>query len=175
MGQERFADEARQRDDDDFQREDEVGADGGADFFLFDLRRIAVISGFSRVFFAVMRQAVQDFFDAFVAQVGAANHQDQRHGGRQKGAQEKGCGDDNRLVEQRAFAYRPDNRQFAARLDAGELVGIERQIVAKHACGFFGGDFGHRRDVIQQGGDVVQECKESGSHAQLSTGAGVSA
>ena len=75
LGPKRLTDKTRQRDDDDFQREDEVGADGGADFFLFDLRRIAVISGFSRVFLAVRRQAVQDFFDAFVAQVGAANHQ----------------------------------------------------------------------------------------------------
>ena len=175
MRQQRFADEARQGDDDDFQREDEVGADGGADFFLFNYCRIAHVFVRVCVGIVVMQQAVQDFFDAFVAEVGAANHQHQRHGGRQKGAQEKGGGDDDGFVEQRAFAHRPNNRQLAAGVEAGELVGVEREVIAEYARRFFGGDFGHRRDVIEQRGDVVQQREESARHRQPSTGAGVSA
>ena len=55
--QQRFADEARQGDDDDFQREDEVGADGGADFFLFNQRRVARVFVCDRVGVIVMQQA----------------------------------------------------------------------------------------------------------------------
>jgi len=37
----------------------------------------------------------------------------------------------------------------------GDLLGVERQIVAQHARGFFGREFGEQRNVIQHGGDVI--------------------
>jgi hypothetical protein len=42
------------------------------------------------------------------------------------------------------------------------LIGVERQIVTHHAGGFFSGDFGHHRYIVQNGGNVVQKRKERG-------------
>ena len=98
---ERFADEARQRDDDDFDGEDEVGANGAADFVLFLLFGcLCVICLCRRCLFMAMQQAVQDFFHAFVAKVGAADHEDKRHDSGQEGAEQECDGDDDGFVEQ---------------------------------------------------------------------------
>ena len=68
------------------------------------------------------------------------------------------------LVDQRALGHRPHHRQFAVGLDAADLLGIQGQVVAEHAGGLLGGDFGHHADVVQQGGDVVEQGEKAGRH-----------
>jgi hypothetical protein len=48
-------------------------------------------------------------------------------------------------------------------LHAGDLLGVEGEVVAEHAGGLLGGDLGHGGDVVQDGGDVVDECEQGGS------------
>jgi hypothetical protein len=46
------------------------------------------------------------------------------------------------LVDQRALGHRPHHRQLAVGADAGDLLGVERQVVAQHAGGLLGGHLG---------------------------------
>jgi hypothetical protein len=48
-------------------------------------------------------------------------------------------------------------------LHAGDLLGVEGEVVAEHAGGLLGGDLGHGGDVVQDGGDVVDQCEQGGS------------
>jgi hypothetical protein len=68
------------------------------------------------------------------------------------------------LLMKRALGHRPDHRQFAVGLDAGDLLGVERQVVAQHAGGFLGRHLGKQRHVVQHGGDVVNQCKQAAGH-----------
>jgi hypothetical protein len=40
---------------------------------------------------------------------------------------------------------------------AGDLLGIERQVVTQHAGGLFRRDLGHQRDIVEHRGDVVDQ------------------
>ena len=50
---------------------------------------------------------------------------------------------------------RPHHRQFAVRVHAGYLLGVQCEVVAEHAGGLLGGDLAHQRNVIQDRRDVV--------------------
>jgi hypothetical protein len=41
-------------------------------------------------------------------------------------------------------------------------LGVEREVVAEHAGGLLRGDFGHRGDVVEDRGDVVDEGEQTG-------------
>lgn len=75
----------------------------------------------------------------------------------------QGGGDEDRLVPQRALGHRPDHRQFAVGVDPGDLLGVQRQVVAEDTGGLLRGDLGHQRDVVEHRGDVVEEGEEAGS------------
>ena len=149
-----------QRDNDDFGGEDEICADRAFNFcfFVCDFR-FGIVSVF--IFIAV-QEFVQQFFHAFKTQIHTADHQQGRNQRRQESGKQQRKRHQNQLVDQRAFCHRPNNRQFALGRYAGYLIGVERQIVTDHTGGFFGGDFGHHRYIVQNGGNVVQKRKERG-------------
>ena len=112
--------------------------------------------------FIAVQEFVQQFFHAFKTQINTADHQQGRNQRWQESGKQQCKRHQNQLIDQRAFCHRPNNRQFALGGYAGYLIGVERQIVTDHAGGFFCGDFGHHRYVVQNGGNVVQKRKERG-------------
>jgi hypothetical protein len=49
----------------------------------------------------------------------------------------------------------PHHGQLAVGADAGDLLRVQRQVVAQHAGRLFGGHFGQHGHVVQDGGNVV--------------------
>jgi hypothetical protein len=71
------------------------------------------------------------------------------------------------LVEQRTLGHRPDHGQFAVGLHTGDLLRVERQVVAQHTGGLLGSEFAENGDIVQHAGDVVDKGKETaGGHAR---------
>ena len=67
-------------------------------------------------------------------------------------------------MTRRALGHRPHHRQLAVGVDAGDLLRVERQVVAEHAGGLLGRDLGQHRDVVEDGGDVVDQHEQTGGH-----------
>ena len=111
-----------------------------------------------------VQEFVRDFFKAFKTQISAAHHQQRRDRPRNESTDGQRGGHQNRLVDKRAFGDSPNHRQFTLGLDAGDLLGVERQIVAQHTGGFFGGDFGKHRHVVEHGGNVINQRKQATGH-----------
>jgi hypothetical protein len=65
------------------------------------------------------------------------------------------------LLRMEPFGHGPDHRQFAVRVDAGDLLRIECQIIAEHAGGFLRCDLGHQGYVIQDRSDIVDQGKKA--------------
>ena len=105
---------------------------------------------------------MQQFFHAFETQVCAAYHQQRRNRGGQEERQQQRQRHEDDFVDERAFGDGPDNRQLPIGGNAGYLVGVQRQVVADYAGGFFGGHFGHQGDVVQNGRDVVEQGEKRG-------------
>ena len=53
------------------------------------------------------------------------------------------------------------------RINTGDLVRVKREVVAEHADGFLGGDFGHHRDV-EHGGNIVEQREQAGDNDRVS-------
>ncbi|MNV18046.1 hypothetical protein D3C71_1088570 [compost metagenome] len=115
---------------------------------------------------------MRQFLHALEAQEGTADHHqrhDQRHvpaaavqPGFQRADRQRRRHQDH-LVHQRTLGHRPHHRQFAVGVDAGHLLRVQRQVVAQHAGGLLGGDLGQHRDVVEQGGDIVEQGKQAGT------------
>ena len=121
--------------------------------------------------FMTVQEGVQQFLHAFKAEICAAQHQ-QRDNQRGSQPRQQKCGrNQNQLVYQRTFGHPPDDGQFPVGRYAGYLVGVQGQIVADHADGFFRCHFGHQGDVVEYGCDVVEQGKQGcKSHIRVSVG-----
>jgi len=73
------------------------------------------------------------------------------------------CGHQDHLVDQRALGHRPHHRQFAVGVDPGDLLRVQRQVVAQHAGGFLRRDLGQDRDIVEEGGDIVEQGEQAGT------------
>lgn len=60
------------------------------------------------------------------------------------------------LINERPFRHSPDHGQLAIRPHAGNLLGIERQIVAQHPRRFFRRYLAHHGNIVQQRGDIIK-------------------
>ena len=79
------------------------------------------------------QKSVRDLLEAFVAEEQAADHQQRRDRPRRERADRQRGGNEDRLVHQRALRHRPDDRQLAIGADAGNLLRVQREVVAEHA------------------------------------------
>jgi hypothetical protein len=122
---------------------------------------------------------VREFFHALEAQKRPAQHEQRRHGPGGEGAHEQGRGHEDGLVHERALGHGPDHGQLAVGAHAGDLLGVERQIVAEHARrllrrhlgehrhvvghggAFLRGHLGHEGDVVEDGRDVVEQGEQA--------------
>lgn len=144
-------------------KKDEVGAYGAFDLVLFEGDHVDLGVSHGRLallmlgFHLLVKKLVGDLFEALEAQIGAADHQQRCDQPRRKRTDEQRGWHEDGLVQQRALGHCPDHRQFTVGLDAGDLLRIERQVVAQYAGGFLRGQ-GH---VVQQCGDVVQKGKQA--------------
>ena len=113
---------------------------------------------------------MRQLLDTLVAQIRPAEHQQQRHRPGQQGTDQKRRGNQDHLVEQRPAGHRPDHRQLAVGLHPGDLLGVERQVVAQHAGGLLRRHLGHQRDVVEERGDVIDQCEQTATghrHASM--------
>jgi hypothetical protein len=112
----------------------------------------------------LVQELVGQLFHAFEAQEGTADHQQDDHRRGQEGADQQRRRHQDRLVDERALGHRPHHRQLALGLHAGHLLGIERQVVAQHAGRLLGRDLGEDGNIVQHGGDVVEQEQKAGGH-----------
>ena len=116
-----------------------------------------------RVVLRAVHERVRDLLEALVAEEQAAGHQQRRdRPGRDRADRERRRHQD-RLVDQRTLCHRPHHRQLAVRLDAGDLLRVQRQVVAQHAGRLLRCGLGQDGDVVQHAGDVVEQGKEAGA------------
>ena len=184
-----------QGDGDDLGREDEVGAHRALDLVLFHLRQVdggvgqrGLQFGIVRVGLFLVQELVGDFLEALIAQEGAADHQQRRDGPGREGADGQRRRHQDGLVEHRALGHGPHHRNLAVGRHAGDLLRVQRQVVAQHAGGFLRrylgehghvvghgrafarGHLGHDGHVVEHGGDVVEQQKQAGGHGEFPSG-----
>ena len=173
LRRERRCRDGAERDRDDLCRQDEIGAHRAFDLLALERddvdrrigHRVRELRMVRVVFGLAVHEAVCELFEAFVAQVRAADHQQRHHGPRRKRADRERRRHEDRLVDRRAFGHRPHDRQLAVRADARHLLRIERQIIAQHAGGLLRRDLREQRHVVEHGCDVVDQRKEAaGGH-----------
>ncbi len=151
--------------------QDEIGPHRALDLVLLERDHVHALIGQGARLLRVMRgvlvlrmqELVRQLLHAFEAQVGAADHHQIRDRHRQPHADRQRHRHQDRLVQQRALGHRPHHRQFAVGLDPGDLLGVERQVIAQHTGGLLRGDLGHHRHVVEHGGDIVEQGEQAGS------------
>ena len=120
----------------------------------------------------VLRRAVQELvgqlLETLEAQVGTADHQQRDDGPGGQCADGERRRHQDRLVEQGTQGDGPDHRQFAVGIDAGHLLGVERQVVAQHAGRLLGRHLAHDGHVIEDGRDIVDQCQQTACHLPCS-------
>jgi DNA invertase Pin-like site-specific DNA recombinase len=82
-----------------------------------------------------VEEPVRELLEALVAEIGAAQHEERRHGPRRERADGQRRRHQNGLVEEGALEDRPHDRQLAVGPEPGHLLGVEREVVAEHARG----------------------------------------
>jgi hypothetical protein len=115
------------------------------------------------VFFLAVQELVRELLDTLVAEKQTADDQQRRHQPRHKGADQQRRRHQDGLVHHRTLGHRPHHRQLAVGAHAGDLLGVERQIVAQHTGRLLGGHFGEHRHVVEDGGNVIQQGKQATS------------
>ena len=119
-----------------------------------------------RVLVLAVQELVGELLDALEAEKGAADHEQRRHRPGRQGADRQRRRHQDGLVDERSLGHRPHDRQLAVGVDAGHLLGVERQVVAQHAGGLLGGDLGEQRHVVEHRGDVVEQGEQAGWHGR---------
>jgi hypothetical protein len=138
-----------QADDDDLGGQDEIGAHRALDLVLLELLHVDLRIGdrfdqllvVDRLLVPAVQEAVGELLEAFEAEEGAAQHQQRRHRPRRDGADGQRGRHQDRLVQERALGHGPHHRQLAVRIDAGDLLRVQRQVVAEHPRRLLGSDF----------------------------------
>ncbi|MCY1511155.1 hypothetical protein D9M68_455540 [compost metagenome] len=175
LRRERLALHGAQCDGDDFRREDEVGAHRALDLVLLDRDHVdrgvghglLVARGVGLVLLFV-QELVDQLLGALEAQERAAHHEQWRHQPGQPGADGQRGRHQDRLVDEGALAHGPHHRQLALGAHAGDLLRVQREVVAEHPGGLLGSNFGEDGDVIEHGGDVVEQQEQAGGHGRKS-------
>jgi hypothetical protein len=62
------------------------------------------------------------------------------------------------------LATRPYHRKLAPGSYPRYLLRAKREVVPDYAGGPLGGDLGHHRDVVEHGGDVIEQGEQTGGH-----------
>jgi hypothetical protein len=106
---------------------------------------------------------VRNLLDAFVTEKDTADHQERKDQRGGEGADEKRGRDEDELVHERALGDRPDDDEFAVGLEAGDLLGVEGEVVADDAAGLLDRDLAEDGDIVEKGRDVVEEGEEAGA------------
>ena len=65
------------------------------------------------------------------------------------------------LLTSEPFATAHTTGSSRSACDAGHLLRVEREVVAQHAGGLLGRDLGQHRDVVEDGGDVVEQGEQA--------------
>jgi hypothetical protein len=162
-------------DHDDLRGQHEVGADRPLDLLLLDLLGgllgglpgrlgglAALLGGdLGGLLLRRVEELVGQLLAALEAEERPADHQQggDRPGGEPADRQRRRHQD--QLVHRGALGHRPDHRQLAVRVDAGDLLRVERQVIPQHPRGLLGGYLGHRGHVVEDRGDVVEEGEEA--------------
>ena len=110
-----------------------------------------------------MQKLVHQLLEALKTQKGTAEHQQRRYQPGHEKTDRKGRRHQDGLVDHGAAGNREDHWQFPGRLYTGHLLGVERQIIPQNTCGFLGGGFCHQGNIVQNGGDVIDQNQKAAS------------
>jgi hypothetical protein len=161
----------------DLGREDEIGLDRTCDFLVLD--RLRVQGDRSELglmpMCTVRHDGLEHLLHPFVAEIGAAQHQQRRNRPRQEVAQHQGRGQqDQQLVAQRSRRDLAHDRQFALRRKSDHVTGRNRGIVDHDACGLCARLGGLARHIIEGGcsrlrdtGYIVEKTDQPDTHRFL--------
>ena len=162
-----------QRDDDDLGREDEVGAHGALDLVLLERHQVDRGVGERMHELGLVRLvlglAVQDSLCAIFSTPSKQRKAPPiissgvtAQGARALMASAAGTRMALLMAEPLATAHTTGSSRLGA--DAGDLLGVERQVVAQHAGGLLRGDLGQKRHVVEDRGDIVEQGEQAGRH-----------
>ena len=159
-----------ERDDDDLGGQDRVRTDGALDtppleFHHVDFRihdGIEPLLTVCLVFRPGVQQRMRNLLEALVTKERTAKHQQRRDEPRQERAEQQRAGNKDGLVNGRSLEHGPNDRQFPVSPDARDLLRVQGEVVAQHARSLLRryscllcGDTGHRRNVVEQRGNVI--------------------
>ena len=156
---------------DDFGRQDEVSAHRAFDLVALEADHVGGRVGqgphllfmVGLVLVCGMQKAVGQLFGPLETQEGPAQHQQRRDGPGCHCADEQRRRHQDRLVDHRPLGHRPHHRQFTLGAYPGDLLGIQREVIAQHPRRLLGSDLGHHRHVVQDSGNVVDQGQQTGS------------
>ncbi len=160
-----------ERQHDDLRRKYEVGPYRALDLVLLERDEVHFLIGqgmhqrfmLACVLGARMQEAVDQLLHALVHEIGPADHHQRNDQHRQPGADRQRCGHQDGLVLERTLCHRPDHRQLAGGLHPGDLLRVERKVVAEHPGGFLGRKLGEDGDIVQHAGDIVEQGQKAGA------------
>ena len=124
------------------------------------------------VFLRAVHQQVPDLLESLETQEQAAGHEQRHDRPRRDCADRERRRDQDRLVDERTLRDCPHHGQLAVRLHPGNLLRVEREIVAQDPRGLLRGSFGQDRDIVQHAGDVVEQGKKAGDGHGVTRAAG---
>ncbi|MNE39233.1 hypothetical protein D3C80_1331750 [compost metagenome] len=150
LGQRRVSHDT-QGNGDDFRRQDEVGTHRPLDLGFFKSHQVNAGIGngllarlvLCLILFLAVQELVRQLLETLEAQERATQHQQRRNRPRYERTDQQRGRYQDRLVDERPLGHRPDDRKFAIGAHAGDLLGIQRQVVTQHTRCLFRRDFGH--------------------------------
>ncbi|MNS98891.1 hypothetical protein D3C72_1332720 [compost metagenome] len=118
---------------------------------------------FGFIFSRAVQKLVRELLEALETQVRTTDHQQWRDQPRHERTDRQRRWHQNQFVDERALGHGPDYGDFPFGTHAGDLLGVERQIIAEYAGGLLGGHFAHQRHVVQHGGNIVDQHQQTAS------------
>ncbi|MNY34214.1 hypothetical protein D3C86_1685370 [compost metagenome] len=110
-----------------------------------------------------MEKLVGQFLEALEAEEGTAQHQQRRYCPGNERADGQRRRHQYQFVDERPLGHRPYHRQLAVGTHTGDLLGVQRQVIAQHACGLLGRHLGHQGHIVEYRGDVVDQDQQTAS------------
>ncbi|MEZ5459655.1 MAG: hypothetical protein R3E65_10250 [Steroidobacteraceae bacterium] len=164
---ERLVADRAERDHDDLGRQDAVGAIA-LDLVFLQRHQIDGLVGDGGDVLRVLRrrlglveQLLGDLFESLVAQERAADHQQRRHRPGRKRTDRERRRHEDQLVDDRPLGDPPDNRQFPIRPHAGDLLRVQREVIAEYTSRLLRRDLGQGGDVVEHRRDVIDQRKQT--------------
>ncbi|MOA03186.1 hypothetical protein D3C78_1226740 [compost metagenome] len=115
------------------------------------------------LFHLAVQELVSQLLKTLETEEGAPQHQQRRDRPGGKRTDQQGGRDQDQLVEKRTLGDSPHHRQLPVRSNPGDLLGIQGKVITEHPSSLLGRHLGHHRDVVEDGGNVINQCEQATS------------